>query len=453
MIFLGLASNYPVGRTLRHLFAWGTPKDSQALRHALASRYGSAVDQVALYHTGRSALAAALLAVTEPGAKVILPGLTCIAVVRAIKAAGCIPVYSDIDPETLQYDFDALDKTLTLCYNGSIGGESRACSDSSEDTPHYLNDSEDNGSNGSMSPAFPRPGDASSSPENTENNLVRAKNQPRPVVIAQNTLGLPLDAEKLEEVVKKHNAIIIEDLAHSAGRFYPDGREIGTIGAATALSFGKGKAIDTICGGALIVRQPKTAPRQPTTAPEQPKTMPEQSQATSGRPQSVPDQPLKRPRLSASLRDRWYPVFAGLSRTFWSIGLGKAILAVCVKFRWIEKSADAELSLETRLTHWQAKLAREQLDKLPKTPLREHAFVKNRDQLLQELKHNGYDFCEIWYDTPVSPVRYALEADFPADRCPNTVKVAQHIINLPTWYPEAKLTRAREIIKPYEVDL
>lgn len=426
MIFLGLASNYPVGRTLRHLFAWGIPKDSQALRQALASRYGSTINQVALYHTGRSALAAALLAVAEPGAKVILPGLTCIAVVRAIKAAGCIPVYSDIDPETLQYDFDALDKTLTLCYNGS---------------------------NGSTSPAFPRPGDASNSPENTENNLVRAKTQPRPVVIAQNTLGLPLDAEKLEEVVKKHNAIIIEDLAHSAGRFYPDGREIGTIGAATALSFGKGKAIDTICGGALIVRQPKTAPRQPTTAPEQPKTMPEQSQTTPSRPQSIPDQPLKRPRLSASLRDRWYPVFAGLSRTFWSIGLGKAILAVCVKFRWIEKSADAELSLETRSTHWQAKLAREQLDKLPKTPLREHAFVKKRDQLLQELKHNGYDFCEIWYDTPVSPVRYALEADFPTDRCPNTVKVAQHIINLPTWYPETKLAKAREIIKPYEVEL
>ncbi len=416
MIFLGLASNYPVGRTLRHLFAWGIPKDSQALRQAFASRYGSTVNQVALYHTGRSALAAALLAVAEPGAKVILPGLTCIAVVRAIKAAGCIPVYSDIDPETLQYDFDALDKTLTLCYNGS---------------------------NGSTSPAFPCPGDASNSPENTENNLVRAKTQPRPVVIAQNTLGLPLDAEKLEEVVKKHNAIIIEDLAHSAGRFYPDGREIGTIGAATALSFGKGKAIDTICGGALIIRQPKTTVHQPEAINRQPESTADQTL----------DQPPKRPRLSASLRDRWYPVFAGLSRTFWSIGLGKAILAVCVKSRWIEKSADAELSLETRLTHWQAKLAREQLDKLARTPLREHAFVKKRDQLLQELKNNGYDFCEIWYDTPVSPVRYALEADFPADRCPNTVKVAQHIINLPTWYPEVKLTRAREIIKPYEVEL
>lgn len=388
MIFLGLASNYPASRILRHLFAWGTPNDSNNLRQALATRYGAAIDQVALYHTGRSALAAALIAVAEPGAKVILPGLTCIAVVRAIKAAGCIPVYSDIDPKTLQYDFDALDKTLMLCYYGD---------------------------NGSQSPAFPRPNDETVA-------------HPRPVILAQNTLGIALDAEKLETVAKKHNAVIVEDLAHSAGRFYPDGREIGTIGAAVALSFGKGKAIDTICGGALIVRQPKN-----TSTP-------------------LP-QPAKRPRLRSSLRDRWYPVFAGLSRTFWNIGLGKALLAVCVKFHWIERSADAELSLDTRLTHWQGRLALTQLSKLPKTPLREHYFVKERDHVLQELKTRGYDLCEIWYDTPVSPVRYAFEADFPADRCPATVDVAKHIVNLPTWYPPEKITPARELIKSYEVEL
>lgn len=388
MIFLGLASNYSAGRILRHLFAWGTKSDSQSLRQALAARYGTIADQVALYHTGRSALAAALIAVAEPGAKVILPGLTCIAVVRAIKAAGCIPVYSDIDPKTLQYDFDALDKTLMLCYDES---------------------------NGSQSPTFPRP--------DGETTVC-----PRPVILAQNTLGLALDAKKLEEIAQKHNAIIIEDLAHSAGRFYPDGREIGTIGAAAALSFGKGKAIDTICGGALVVRQPKA--------------------------QSAPlAQPAKKPRLSQRLRDRWYPVFAGLSRTFWNIGLGKVLLAVCVKLRWIERSADAELSLGTRLTHWQARQTLAQLAKLPRTPLREHYFVKDRAHVLQELKTRGYDLCEIWYDAPVSPVRYAFEADFPADRCPATVKVAEHIVNLPTWYPPEKISPARELIKSYEVEL
>lgn len=409
MIFLGLASNYPAGRTLRHLFAWGTPSDSRAIRQALAARYGASIEQTALYHTGRSALAAALIAVAEPGAKVILPGLTCIAVVRAIKAAGCIPVYSDIDPKTLQYDFDTLDKTLMLCYN--------------ED-------------NDSQSPAFPRPDGETTT-------------HPRPVIIAQNTLGLALDAKKLEEVAKKHNALIVEDLAHSAGRFYPDGREIGTIGAAVALSFGKGKAIDTICGGALIVRQPKTQSEETQTRPESQTQLGTQTQ----QPNTQLPQPAKKPRLSQRLRDRWYPVFAGLSRAFWSIGLGQILLAACVKLHWIERSADAELSLDTRLTHWQARQALAQLAKLPRTPLREHHFVKDRDHVLQELKSRGYDLCEIWYDTPVSPVRYAFEADFPVDRCPATVKVAEHIINLPTWYPPEKIAPAREFIKSYEVEL
>ena len=413
MIFLGLAANYSAARILRHLFAFGTKKDSQALRQDLAVRYGSTADQVALYHSGRSAIAAALRAVADPGAKVILPGLTCIAVVRAIKAAGCVPVYCDIDPETLQYDFEALDKTLTLCYNENI----------------------------------------------------RAGDQPRPVVMAQNTLGIPLDAAKLEAVVKKHHAIIIEDLAHCAGRFYADSREIGTIGAAAAMSFGKGKAIDTTCGGALIVRHPRATTSRPApTQPNDPQPAPADTATSQSAPAETatpqlattrPDvsQPLSRPKLSTSLRDRWYPVFGGIARTFWRIGLGKALIAAGVKLRWIERSADTELSLNTRLTHWQAKLAREQLKNLPKTPLREHYFVKDREKVLTELKTAGYDLCEIWYDTPVSPVRYALEADFPAERCPATVKVAEHIINLPSWYPEAKLAQAREIIKSYEVKL
>lgn len=384
MSFLGLASNYSAGRILRHLFAWGSPRDSLTLRQDLAARYGADLSQVTLYHSGRSALAVALQSVAAPGAKVILPGLTCIAVVRAIKAAGCVPVFSDIDPETLQYDFKALDKTLKLCYNGD---------------------------NGSPSPAFPRPSHPDSSVDL--------------VILAQNTLGLPLDIKALESLAKKHHAVIVEDLAHSAGRFYSDGREIGTVGAAAALSFGKGKAIDTICGGAVILRSPIKSARLV--------------------------QPSHRPPLSTRLRDRWYPVFAGVSRTFWRLGLGKALLALAVKLHWIEKSADTALSTKTRLTHWQARLARQQLTKLPRTPLRDHYFVKNRPELLTKLRQAGYEFCEIWYDTPVSPARYALEADFPTERCPATVRVAASIINLPTWYPAARLERARAIIKPYRI--
>lgn len=132
------------------------------------------------------------------------------------------------------------------------------------------------------------------------------------------------------------------------------------------------------------------------------------------------------------------------------IGLGKIITAVLLKLRWIQKSADAELNLETRLTHWQAKLAAQQLEHLPHTPLRGHALVEQREQLLKALKLQGYYLDEIWYDTPVSPARYAEEAGFPESECPNTVKVAAEIINYPSWYSAEQLAPVQEFVRKWQ---
>lgn len=228
--------------------------------------------------------------------------------------------------------------------------------------------------------------------------------------------------QRLERAVQQHHLKIVEDLAHSAGRFYPDGHEIGTVGVAATLSFGKGKAIDTSEGGALVLRG-----------------------------SSVPPEPQKRPKLADTLRDRWYPVFGAVIRGGYHLGIGKVLTAVLVKLHWIALSADAELDENVRLTHWQAKLAQKQLAQLPRTPLREIALVGKREELLGKLEKTGARLCEIWYDTPVAPARYEKEADFPTKECPNTVRIAKQIVNLPTWYPEKKLQTARKLIKEYEV--
>lgn len=379
MITLGQASNYSAGQIFGQLFACGTKRDSKKLKEALAKKYQVSSDHVALYHTGRSALAAAIRAVAPAGGRnVLIPGLTCIAVIRAIKAAGCNPVFVDIEPENLEYNYKSLASELEkirkksrrlakgyyrkekVCYNGSI-------------------------------------------------------------ILVQNTLGIAWDIKKVEKLAKEYHAEIIEDLAHSAGRFYPDGREAGTVGQVAALSFGKGKAIDTISGGALIVRDGK-----------------------------MPDAPAKKPKLSDRLRDRWYPLFGAVARLLWDCGAGKVFIGGLVKIHFVQRSADAELDTSHRLTHWQAKLAYKQLSKLPKTPLREYKLVQDRTKLLQELEKNGYCFNEIWYDTPVSPARYADEVKFPVQRCAETVKIAEKIINIPTWYEPTKLEKAYEIIKKYE---
>ncbi len=364
MIFLGQASNYRFRAAWHHLWMHGGQQEAERLKQDLAKKYQADEDQVEVYHTGRTALAVALKAVAKPGMAVIVPGLTCIAVVRAVRAAGCVPAYVDIEPEGLGYDWKSLDKKLKVCYNGSI-------------------------------------------------------------ILVQNTLGRALDMRKLEEIAKKHKSIIVEDLAHCAGRFYPDGREVGTVGAAAALSFGKGKALDTISGGAVVVRQGEILDD---------------------------DRPTRRPSRGDRWRDRWYPILGWLMRGACHIGLGKIVTGGFLKLGWIARSADAELDTQVGLTGGQAKLAREQLRNLPKGLLREYYYVRDRAELLPSLARRGYHLQEIWYDAPVSPARYADEAEFPAEECPQTIWAAEHIINLPTWYEEAKLQPVREMIKPCLVE-
>ncbi len=363
MIFLGQSSNYSFGRALKHLLTHGREHDSAALKGVLLKKYGQKdkESQVILYQTGRSALAAAFSSVVPRGSEIIIPGLTCIAVVRAVRAVGCEPVFSDIEPGKLQYDFEKLAETLE-------------------------------------------------------------KHPQARAIVVQNTLGITIDIKEVEKLARQHKLEIIEDLAHSAGRFYPDGREVGTVGAATALSFGKGKAIDTISGGAVIVRK---------------------NEARKLR------EPLFRPHVGARWRARWYPLLGCLMRAGYHVGLGKLMTGVFLKFHWIERSADAILDMDVRLCDWQARLALKQLKSLPKTPLRKFELVKKRGELLAELKSEGFYFDEIWYDTPVSPARYVKEANFPTKECPMTVEIAEQIINLPTWYPAEKLVVARKLIEKY----
>lgn len=377
MIFLGQASNYSAGQALRHLFAHGNKRDAESLRQRLAEKYQSTQESVRLYHTGRSALAAGIQAVVPLERPVIIPGLTCIAVVRAVRAAGCEPVFVDIDQKTLQYDWSKLEEVLRKLFP--------------EESTDIIDKNDDVCYNGS--------------------------------IVAQNTLGLPLEMTKLESLAKKYHLAIIEDLAHSAGRFYPDGREAGTVGAVTVISFGKGKAIDTIEGGAVIVRD--------TDA-------------------EMPAEPSRRPKWQDRWRDRWYPVLGMMIRAGYHIGLGKIFTGGCLKLGWIARSGDAELDVDVELMPWQAKLALKQLANLSKGPLREHYFVSKRAQLLDDLRKQGYYLDEIWYDTPVGPARCMQEANFPSEDCPTTVKVAQEIINLPTWYPEAKLQPVRKLIEEWQ---
>jgi dTDP-4-amino-4,6-dideoxygalactose transaminase len=78
------------------------------------------------------------------------------------------------------------------------------------------------------------------------------------VVIVQHTFGLPADIDKVTEVCKKHNLILIEDCAHALGAKY-NGKLVGTFGKAAFFSFSRDKVISSVYGGMAVTDDEKLA--------------------------------------------------------------------------------------------------------------------------------------------------------------------------------------------------
>lgn len=336
--------------------------------------------QATLFSKGRGALSEA---VRVSGAKVTaVNGYTCSVVVEAITSAGSTPKYLDIDPTAAHFSAKTLGKAI-------------------EQTPEVG------------------------------------------AVIVQNTYGIPCDIAGIEALAKKHNLILIEDLAHSIGQTYLDGREVGTVGDVTMLSFGRDKMIDVGSGGALIVRNPRFDEKV-----------------------AVPDalSPKKLQR-----QDRWYPILSWLVRAFYPVKLGRFLLGAMFRMHWVSRSSDGGIHREYTLPHWQARQAARLFKTLDSTvalrhqksaayasllnlPLAERASIRvpfvvdDPSAVLGSCKRRHFMLDDIWYDTPIGPKRKYADFAFPEADCPEAVKFAHHVINLPTHQfvtraDQAKLTQ------------
>ncbi len=370
--FLGSGANYK--NAWQNVFVHGGKKDREALEIHLSKRYGG---EAILTKNGRSGLAIALKALCKRGDKVMINGFTCYAVVEALKAAGVEPIYTDINAKDLNFDIETLEE---------------ACG--REDHPERIR-----------------------------------------AIIIQNTLGNPIDIISIEKFAHKHNLMIIEDLAHSAGVKYADGREAGTVGVATILSFGKEKSIDTISGGAVVMRTAEI-------------------QALGILPNDLCNfakfHPSKRARCSDALRARFYPVFGAMYRGLSHVHLHGVLMKCLLKIHWVERSADNRLDMERRIANFEAKLALRQMKSLTKSgegTLREFYLVDNRDEVLKMLREAGYFFDGVWYEKPVSPARYYKKIRYPEDECPVATKVAESIINFPKYYNKQELAPAYKILE------
>lgn len=312
-----------------------------------------------LTKNGRSAIYFALKSYFEPGDKIIINGFTCYAVYEAVTKAGMTPIFADINVETLNYNIDTLEKII---------GE-----------------------------------------------------KPKGIII-QNSLGNPVNIKQIKKFADDHDLMIIEDLAHLAGADYTTGDEVGTVGDATVLSFGKDKAVNTVSGGAVILRTPAK--------------------------HSV-DIPVERPRFSDYLRSRFYPFLCAMCRGLNHIHLGGILMRCLVRIHFIEKSADNKLDEYHRLGKFQAKLALKQIKNLKGARTRDFYLVDNRDEVLKKLRDAGFFFDSFWYEKPVSPKRYYKEVGYPEKACPIATKVAEKIINFPLYYSKKDLKKAFDVVKSY----
>jgi len=366
--FQALGSNYSGAWTLKQLFAIGNRDDHRQLTTMLEQRFDG---KAYLYARGRYALAEAIRLACDNTDKprVAVNALTCSVVIDAIHAAGALPLYIDVDSDTAHFSADSLESALD--------DQSSVCA-----------------------------------------------------VIVQNTYGRMIDIAPIETLAQTHHLTLIEDIAHSIGQSYPDGREAGMVGDLVMLSFGRDKLLDVTNGGALIIRNTSFMARVVA--------------------------PTNWPNATTQLRDRIYPLLTWLVRHTYAIGLGKLIHFTMYLLKIAIRSAEGEIDTSQRLPNWQAKLALKRfavLDQLNTRrrermelyqaylgeslisrdgTIRAALAVDNRTESLQRLRDAGYELVDTWYDTPIGPASKYKALAYPVDDCPRAVELSKRIINLPT---------------------
>lgn len=154
-----------------------------------------------------------LLSDVVPGNYVIVPNITFIASVNAIKYVGAEPILIDIDPNTWQMDLCLLEFFLQ------------------ENT--YIKDKK--------------------CIHKTTNKIIKA-------IMPVHVLGNMCDMDKLVAIAREFHLIIVEDASESLGSFYKN-QHSGTFGEFGCISFNGNKIITTGGGGMILTNNEKLAKR------------------------------------------------------------------------------------------------------------------------------------------------------------------------------------------------
>jgi len=150
-------------------------------------------------NSGTISLTMAALALDlKPGDEVIVPNYTMIATPNSMKFLGLVPVFVDVEPQTLCLEIQKV--------KSAISTKTRAI-----------------------------------------------------ILVSANGRYPKTEIQKFKQLVDENNLYFIEDAAQSLGSFYPDGKHIGTVGEIGSFSFSTPKIISTGQGGALVTNNDSIA--------------------------------------------------------------------------------------------------------------------------------------------------------------------------------------------------
>jgi len=362
-IFNSLGSNYNWQYVWKSLCS-GTNGQNQKLVNFLEKKYNG---KVILTYKGRETLTLALKILDLPKEScVAINGFTCFTVYKSIEKAGLTPVCLDLEEKNTDLNFssETLEKILK------------------------------------------------------ENENIR-------VVVIQNTLGYFCNIEKIAQICRKKNIILIEDLAHCVGTKYKNGKEAGSVGDFITLSFSQDKVVDAVSGGALVIRNKQY--------------------------NNKVIQQFNRINNSQQLKDYLYPFHTFKIRKSYDFLWGKIYHFILKKINFLSKPMQENLYDFYSLPNWYCNLALIEFSKLNQqlshrrniakiyaknlnkkilnlnidkkisssSNLRFPIFVKNRKSLVKFLKKHKIFISDIWYDS-IAP------------ECPNAVRISKIILNLPT---------------------
>jgi len=334
------------------------------------------------FNSGRSAFMAILDALgLQEGDEVLLQAFTCNAVPNPVQWSGLKPIYVDCNEDDYNIDIEDLERKITLR---------------------------------------------------------QAQGKHPKVVVVQHTFGIPADMDKVMEVCRQRNLILVEDCAHALGAEYK-GKKVGTFGRAAFFSFSRDKVISSVYGGMVTTSDSALAERVKAF------------QKKSGNPSYAWIlQQLLHPILMNWLVLPTYRVF------------GKYMLVIMQQLHilskavhWKEKRGERPEYFPKALPNALAVLAQKQMTKLERfnehrkqlasyyakelnVPRGEGIFLRfpvqyeNAREILRKAWDNNILLGD-WYTTPIAPHDTKLNlVQYKEGSCPKAERLGKIVLNLPT---------------------